>query len=63
VILSEEPSEGIDDDTDEDGMPVSSRRITYRRIPIRRGGATDDEGIVYCRCASDHLACGRRRRG
>jgi diadenosine tetraphosphatase ApaH/serine/threonine PP2A family protein phosphatase len=33
VILSEDPADGIDDGTDEDGMPVSSPRITYRRVP------------------------------
>jgi hypothetical protein len=33
VILSEEPADGIVDSTDEDGMPVSSPRITYRRVP------------------------------
>jgi hypothetical protein len=33
VILSEEPAHGIDDGTDEDGMPVSSPRIAYRRVP------------------------------
>jgi diadenosine tetraphosphatase ApaH/serine/threonine PP2A family protein phosphatase len=33
VILSEEPADGIDDSTDEDGMPVRSPEITYRRVP------------------------------
>ena len=33
VILDDGPNEDVDDSTDEDGMPVRSPGITYRRVP------------------------------